>query len=301
MNSSVAINITNKCNSNCIMCTNNRNLQTKQKDAEPKQFYSRIDNLTNTKQFTLTGGEPTLRPELFNFIHYINNKLPASEILLLTNGRRFTYISYARQFAKQGFRNTEIAIPLHSNSAILHDEITQCRGSFYQTCMGIRNLIQFGINPEIRVIIHRLNFENLPVITSFIISNFSHTKRLVFILLEVIGNAFQSRKKLLVSYKEVLPFISQSLKIHTEIPIRLYHFPLCALTPALWKYTWRSLENRKITFPGQCSKCLYKDFCLGVMITYKANFGADEFIPISQHYKIKNTGSEFHPIDEVYL
>jgi hypothetical protein len=118
--------------------------------------------------------------------------------------------------------------------------------------------------------------------------------------METMGNAIKNKKKLLVNFTNVKEHLKESINIlNSDFDVRLYHYPLCVLPQELWNYSWRSLEERKITFLETCNACLYKKYCLGIMRTYLVNFGNEEFIPILKKIKLTETNDMYHPISSV--
>ena len=88
----VCLFVTEKCNSNCIMCpmslaSRKRGLAISQKD-----WGSIIEQIpANPAHITITGGEPFLEyRNLFLVMEQINKRFPYTEVLVLTNGRAFS-------------------------------------------------------------------------------------------------------------------------------------------------------------------------------------------------------------------
>ena len=121
-------------------------------------------------------------------------------------------------------------------------------------------------------------------------------KRIVFFAMEIQGNAFRNKDKLLVKYSDFTPMLGDVFSILKNFEVRLYHFPLCTLKPEFWPYAWRTLEDRKIKFTEDCEKCSYKKYCLGILKTYAANIGLDEFKPVNQKFKVIETGNDYNPV-----
>lgn len=64
---------------------------------------------------------------------------------------------------------TTIAIPIHGSTEKVHDFITQTPGSFIQTLTGIKNLLKLGAAVEVRIVVSRVNGEDLVNIAKLII------------------------------------------------------------------------------------------------------------------------------------
>jgi sulfatase maturation enzyme AslB (radical SAM superfamily) len=95
-----SIFVTERCNSNCVMCSQ----PPKDKDdthelAERNLEVVRLIDPT-PEYLTITGGEPTLLGDkLLTLISALRDKMPQTEIHMLTNGRKFAWSDFTRDFA----------------------------------------------------------------------------------------------------------------------------------------------------------------------------------------------------------
>lgn len=157
------IYLTGHCNSNCIMCpcSDNERKLSEGLDEDWMQLYLSMlpDDL---RHIIVTGGEPTLRFDTFvRVIKYIGKKFHDIDVLLLTNGRAFAYPGLADFLLQNAPRNLIVGIPLHGPNQELHDKITRAKGSFLQTDLGIKNLLQRRIDVELRIVITKFNVYKL--------------------------------------------------------------------------------------------------------------------------------------------
>ncbi len=162
----------NKCNNNCIMCTNPENYWKQNKGFSlvylskilVRHFMGEEVYLNNYKDsFSLTGGEPTLNPALFSYLKRINYLYPNIKITILSKGRKFSSIRYTRRLLNLGL-NLNFIISICGHNAKLHDKITRRRGSFTEAVAGLKNILQLrnkNNEVEIRVVIHKLNYKFL--------------------------------------------------------------------------------------------------------------------------------------------
>ncbi|MFP4111930.1 MAG: radical SAM protein [Candidatus Woesearchaeota archaeon] len=269
------------CNSSCIMCTT---LRTKEMEVKhcllsKKEIIRQIDELDNPNHISITGGEPTLRNDLPEIIRYIKKKHPKTELSLLTNGRRFYYNDYTKDIIESGVN--KFIIPLHAHRSELHDFITRSKGSFRQTCIGIKNLFKSGANAEIRIVVHGMNYPFLPETASLIRKHFrkAHT---VFLYFDAIGSANINRDKLLVNMEKVMPYLEKALDIIDDV--RLYHFPLCLLNEKnREKAKGKTVVERRIGYAKACHECKLKDECPGIWKTYLHRIGEHEFKAIRKN------------------
>ena len=301
--------IYNKCNNDCIMCSNQKDCRSIDKKYFSLSYLTkRIERFRQgnkeflddySDSFSMTGGEPTLHPEFINIMRKVDYFFPGIKINLLTNGRMFSYPDYAKEILNLGF-NLELSVSIHGPNANLHDKITQTQNSFVQVVRGLENIIRFKKQTQsigIRVVIHRLNYKFLPEIAKFIKNNFSSIDRLIFIFFEIEGLAIKNLKELKVTYNQLFPYVKKLHKFIRHFPdMRFYHFPLCVLPPTFFHYAWRTLPDFEVSFPNRCRKCTLKDLCLGVHKNYLRYIGNSEFKPIKNKFNIKKSDDWHHPI-----
>jgi len=301
----------NKCNNKCIMCSVPKDF-LKLKKFDYHSLVSRLEKFHKGKDvfienyrdsFCITGGEPTLSKYFIPIIEKINELFPSIPILCLTNGRRFSSLNFAKEVLNIK-ANLEWAVSLHAHTSQLHDKITQVKGSFHQTVRGLQNILKFNLRRhkvEIRVVIHRLNYNYLDKIIRFIKTNFIDIDRLVFIFFELEGKAMENINILKLRYTELRPHIIKILKfIKYFKEVRFYHFPLCTLPPLFYPYIWRTLPSQEVLFASQCNFCKLKEVCLGIPKGYVEFFGTEEFVPIKRKNLILKFNENWHhPIREV--
>ena len=106
---------------------------------------------------------------------------------------------------------TAIAIPIHASTAELHDRITQTKGSFSQTILGIKRLLRYGIRIEIRIVVSKVNCEDINNLAEFIIREIPQVEYISVIAMEMTGNAFKNKDRLWIPYKEAFYYASGAI------------------------------------------------------------------------------------------
>jgi len=260
--------ITGKCNSSCVMC--------------PSSDYSRmhgdivsVDSLievashipTSAKHLTITGGEPFLAGEkLFDFLSFLRDKFEATEFLILTNGRVFALNKYAELLSSCIPEKTIIAIPVHGSKAEIHDAITQADGSFKQTLKGIKRLIAEGISVELRIVVSKLNEDDLTDLCDLIANELHDIEYVSIIAMEMTGSAFVNRDKVWIPYREAFSKIEEGVLrlINSGITVKLYNFPLCTVPAKYHMLCEKSISPEKVRYGENCDSCRMKKGCGGV-------------------------------------
>ncbi len=272
------IGIGNNCNNCCVMCTAVMPLAKGYIEPSTEQVLREIEKVADDS-VTITGGEPTLRKDLFQIIKYINEKYPDKRINLITNGRMFYYPKFVEKF--QGVRNLCVITELHAAEAKLHDEITQAKGSFRQSFEGIKNLLRNRFVVEFRIVVSRLNYKEVPEIAKMIVGEFNRVDRVVIFPIDIIGNAFVNKEKTVVKYSELVPFVEESIDIldKANVKVELYHIPYCVLSEKYHKFIKKGITvlERRVVLEEVCKRCRFEADCPRVWKTYAKQVGVEEF------------------------
>lgn len=275
--------VTQRCNSNCIMCPDTEFHRRERHDADVGNLLTLIKHIPDdASHFTITGGEPfLLKSDIFTFFKALQHKLKESRFLLLTNGRALSINDYCIKLKESLPQNTIIGIPLHGYNASTHDAITQTVGSFGQTVLGVSNLLSLGLYVEIRIVVSKLNYEYINKIADFIVVNFKGICRVKIMGLEMLGNAVINRERVWISYKDAFEASVEAVKtlIMHNIDVGLYNFPLCAVDEKYWNICEKSITRSKIRFCEDCNACELKDACGGMFVGSK-KYAEKDIVPI---------------------
>lgn len=273
-----------KCNSNCIMCPAG--------DAERRKgfSYSRdflmkyIEYLPAELEYiVVTGGEPTMQPDLFlEVLDRVREKYPYTQVLLLTNGRSLSDQWLFEQVSKRHPKHFRVAIPIHGASHELHDYITRAPGSFGQTMLALKRLMTSDIKVEIRIVVTKTNSDNLLEIAKLITNNFKNVFCINFIGLEPRGNCALNFETVYIdhrtSFQKSKPAI-QHLVSH-GYDVRLYNYPLCAVDRDFWPIASKSISGYKNIYHKDCDRCDVKSVC-GGFFTAAMSIAKPQVFPIT--------------------
>jgi len=262
--------ITERCNSNCIMCPQPPINQEDNYFDENIKLISLIDK--SEKYICITGGEPTLIGEkLFDILSAINKRIPNASINILSNGIKFENYEYTKQFAQSIKQDLVVDIPLYSDIDNLHNSIVRTN-SFYKTIKGIYNLAKFNIKIGIRIVIHKMNYERLPELAEFIYSNFPFIYHIAFIQMEPIGNAKDNLDNLWIDPLDYNKELEKAINIlnNRDLHVSIYNAQLCILPQKLRRFAVQSISDWKNIYIDECSQCLQKAKCPGFFASSKA-------------------------------
>lgn len=273
--------VTSHCNSNCIMCPSPEFTRKKGESMRAEELIEIARHIPDdTKHLTITGGEPfMIGKQIFDFIGFLSRKFYNTEFLILTNGRIFSITTYVELLKKTISANTTLGIPLHGSTEAVHDAITQTRGSFLQTTVGLRKLLCEKIKIELRLVVNRLNADDFYNMAKLIVNEFAEIDHVSIMAMEMTGNAFVNKGSVWISYRESFEKIEQSilLLIKNGIDVRLFNFPLCTVKAKYWTLCEKSISSDKIRYNSKCNDCVVRDACGGIFAgTY--NMEKDELV-----------------------
>ena len=260
--------VTGRCNSNCIMCPSPTISRKKGEHTPLSSMLALAERLpSDVGHLTITGGEPFLAGEgLFQVLSLLKQNCPNTEYLILTNGRALAIKQYQSMLEQSVPDNTLFGIPIHASAPELHDHITQSPGSFLQTCAGVRYLLDHGMRVELRIVVSRLNLDDLASLAKMIANQFPDAAHVSIMGMEMTGSAFEHQDVVWVSYLQTFNRVREATDIlmHSGIDVMLYNFPLCVVEKPYWPLCQKSISPDKVRFAEQCQSCSAKDICGGV-------------------------------------
>ena len=261
-----SIFVTERCNSNCLMCSQ----PPKDKDdtSELNERNLELIRLIDPSPgyLTITGGEPTLLgTNLFNLLQALRDRMPTTAIHVLTNGRRFAWSDFTRDFAAVGHPNLSLGIPLYSDVAADHDYIVQAKDAFDQTIMGLHNLARWGQRVEIRVVLHARTVERLPELAEFIYRNLTFAEHVALMGLEYIGYTPRNAELLWIDPYDYQDELAEAVRIlrQRSMEVSIYNHQLCILRRDLWRYAKKSISDWKNLYLDECRGCQARNECGG--------------------------------------
>lgn len=264
-----AVFITERCNSNCIMCPQPPVKHEDDKHGLNLKYISLIDE--RTESIGITGGEPTLiGTKLFDILDAINKRIPKASINLLSNGIKFEDYEYTKKLAQSIKQDIVIDIPLYSDIDTIHNSIVRTN-TFYRTINGIYNLAKFNLKIGIRIVVHKMNYKRLPELAEYIYSNFPFVFHVAFMQMEPIGYAKDNIEKLWIDpydYNSELEMAILNLH-YRDINVSIYNSQLCILPDSIKKYAVQSISDWKNIYLDECEECTMKEECPGFFTSSK--------------------------------
>jgi pyruvate-formate lyase-activating enzyme len=296
----VLVRVTSRCQLACPFCSAPPATQEPSVEAI-RRLIQRLDRHAPEATVTLTGGEPTLRPELSDLIKDI--LAPA----VIEAGRRLVVQTNALSFADpamvQAHRIDEdglFFVSLHGVQTDVYDRCTGTRGRLDQALAGVDHLVQAGQAVTLNCVVTRWNVSHLRSWVETVASRWGSGPglRLHFSAL-LCPDHRSGAGDALVRYQEVVPALSAAfdraaeLGLHLDPLLTSSHaaLPPCQLPPerrlGLGSQTVREalVADSRTAEPGwvkaqDCQHCQWTSQCLGVPRAYASRFGLAELRPI---------------------
>ena len=266
-----ALLVTERCNSFCLMCSQP---PIDRDDSELVNINLQAIRLMEPApaRLGITGGEPTLLGnDLFSIFELLRDKLPTTDVHMLTNGRRFAWRDFTKAFDDARPPRLMLGIPLYSNTASEHDYVVQARGAFDQTVQGLHQLARCDVPIEIRVVVHALTVPHLKDLAEYIYRNVSFASHITFMGLEITGFTKPNLTELWIDpfdYQRELADAVEHLAVR-GMNVSIYNHQLCVIPRDLWRFTRKSISDWKNLYLDECGRCSERSRCGGLFKSAK--------------------------------
>lgn len=285
------------CNSDCIMCGVEKAKRDRKDAFDIKASKALIDqmNLTSNDVLEFSGGEPTIYKGFRDLVVYAKERYDP-RIMVLSHGRSLNNRKFTSSMNNIGIER--FIIPLFSDDEKVHDNISQARGSFKQTCQGFENLEAEGIPYSIKFIAMSPNYKDMPAVyrlkqkrftkAGFIISGY-----------QLMGEAVTNSANVSTMHSKVAPLIEETLDLAESsndfVPV--FMFPMCLIDPYYWKYYGVGVFREEVIAPDQkqvmlnsklnyeeklakCNSCSLSTRCTWAWKNYVKKYGDSELVPV---------------------
>ena len=256
------LRLTEKCNNNCIFCSD-LPFRNKGGYMPLKEIQKTIDDSSDENlSLEIGGAEPTIHPDFFKILDYLNKKF--KKIIIITNCRVFSYDSFVDQIKKN--ENISVKSSLHSNTAEIHDSITRSPGSFNQATLGFKNLIKNEIPVGVNIVINKKNINNIIEIIDLLIN--IGIKRFYISGMILTGDR-NIDKKIMVDLNIVFKKLYKVLKYLSlkKLEFFIEKLPVC-MAPDFHKNFFLESFRDHFTKLDECRNCKAKETCMGIQKEY---------------------------------
>ena len=163
----------------------------------------------------------------------------------------------------------------------IFDSITRVKNSFKQTFLGIRNLTE-NYSVELRIVMHKMNYKTLPETAKFIVDFLPRIEKVLFIALDVSGNAYKNKELVGVKMSKITPYLEKALDIlDGHFQLNINQFPACLLNKKYRSLALNpTIEKGEHVLAPQCEECMLHEKCGRMWESYVKYYGVSELIPI---------------------
>jgi len=154
----IAWEVTRSCNLNCVHCRAAAKCGPYPGELSTEKCFQLIDEIAamSSPVIILTGGEPLLRPDIFEIATYGTNK--RLRMVMATNG---TLVDSAtvKKMIQSGIKRVSISID--GKDAPSHDNFRQEKGAFDKAMLGIAAMNEAGMEFQINTTITTVNLSQI--------------------------------------------------------------------------------------------------------------------------------------------
>ena len=233
------IQVVRHCNHFCGFCSNPTTPYTH--DFESMRVL--VDDLVARGYFgvIMTGGEPTLHPELPRIVAYAAER--GLHVRMITNGWRLGDRAFAAELAAAGLRLVHVSI--YSVRPEVEARLRGAEGTLGRAFAALDAAHAAGIEVNVNCVINRLNADHLDESVRYLIAHHPFVRHFVW------NNLDPSMGRAEVNQESFVPRLADfELSLHRALRLlersgrsfRVEKVPLCYMT----EFAWASTETRKI-------------------------------------------------------
>ncbi|RDE17348.1 MAG: radical SAM protein [Candidatus Thorarchaeota archaeon] len=225
------IAITYRCNNRCRFCYaySPYRIAGEMTTDQVKRVIDIIADDAHVPSLSFTGGEPTLRDDLFDLISYGRSK--GLRMNLITNGRKCADKEYVNRLEQAGLNSAQVSI--EGPDATTHDYIVGVPGAFEQTVTGIKNLRTTSIYTHCNTTICRPNVAKLDDLVAFHADDLGLSYFSMNMVIYT-GTAAKLCEELMVTYSEIGEIVERVRRLANRKGVQFVWYaptPVCIFNP----------------------------------------------------------------------
>ncbi len=286
------------CNDHCTFCHTLDVREVQGSDAEVRAKIRRAKELGHT-MVVLSGGEPTIRPELMAWAEYTAEL--DLDFGLVTNGRLLAYPDVVEELLERRLRY--VYLSLHGGTRRVHDLLVRAR-AFDESYGALKNLSGTGIDLHVNCVVTKQNVNKLRELVDAVLPYPDATLKMSMV--EPKGGGDKHFRRLMPSVTEVAEKVADAIrygeaKRGDAAGPQLAHgaIPLCLMPGLEDRYddlkTHRyatmvevgegdffPVDDRNKIQPEPCRGCALSGPCPGLYEGYHEAFGHEELEPVPE-------------------
>ncbi len=233
------LQVVRHCNHLCGFCSNPTTPY--EHDFESMQLL--VDDFVRRGYFglILTGGEPTLHPELPRITAYARQQ--GLHVRLITNGTRLADLAFAQELAAAGLQLAHISV--YSVRPEVEAELRGTEGTLERAFAAADNAHRVGIDVNVNCVINALNADHLDENARYWIAHHPQVRHFVWNNLDPsMGRAEVNQQRFTPRLADFELSLHRALRLlhKTGRTFRVEKVPLCYMAD----FAWASTETRKI-------------------------------------------------------
>jgi MoaA/NifB/PqqE/SkfB family radical SAM enzyme len=232
------IQLVRVCNQKCRFCSNpETDYELTLEDA-----CQRIDDFVARKYdgIILTGGEPTLYPELVKVIEY--GRRQGIHVRMITNGQKTADGDFSKALKDAGLEHVHLSV--HTDDDELQAFLTGVDDSLANIRSSLDHFFALGINTDINITMQAFNCNHLDRVVKWLVGSWPGLQHFVFNNLDPSSDRVAEFPDTIPRLVDIEISLLRALKFlhRNRRTFRVERLPLCYMT----EYAWASTETRKI-------------------------------------------------------
>jgi radical SAM protein with 4Fe4S-binding SPASM domain len=230
------IALTYRCTHRCGFCYASAGPRGSRADEmstdEVKRVIDRICDEAHVPTISFTGGEPTLRRDLPEFIAHAKAK--GMRVNLITNGIRCARPAYAASLKAAGLDSAQVS--LEAADPETHDAITGVPGSFERSVRGVRNLRAADVHTHTNTTICPENRDRVIELVDFAADELGSDYLSMNMVIRTGAAALHDETPRTIEYSEIGDIVLPIVERAQERELRLVWYspvPYCIFNPVL--------------------------------------------------------------------
>lgn len=298
--------ISYKCNNRCIFCSEQEFLNQFKNYFINTGIVSKVLKKYQLKSYehvTLTGGEPSMHPDIFRILE--TAKALNYRIYIGTNGIKLSDYNFCQKVMPY---IDELSFSVHGHNAEIHNLHTQNKNSFENIKKTLENVKKINKKADyfVNIVITKQNIDYLEDIIDFV-AKYKLIGQIMFSNLAPEGSGLDNYSELGVKFDKLANKIPSLIKLCEKVDIkpRFFGVPICLLpleeysNDFNWcprttveireknanKYLKETISgdpNRERIKPEKCNQCLVS-YCGGIFEEYYKLYGDKEIKPLKNN------------------